>query len=56
MKTLVLYDYPPSPGGLTMQGDLLFRGLKETGVEAHAVHYASAQERNGTIVGSSRMW
>jgi alpha-maltose-1-phosphate synthase len=45
MKALVLYDYPPSPGGLAMQGDLLFRGLKETGVEAHAVHYASAQEK-----------
>ena len=45
MKALVLYDYPPSPGGLATQGDLLYKGLLEMGVDAHAVHFESAQEK-----------
>lgn len=45
MKILVIYDYPPSPGGLATQGDLLYRGLKEMGVEVHAANFESAQEK-----------
>lgn len=45
MKVLMLYDYPPPPGGLATQGDMLLRGLREAGVEAQAAHFESAQEK-----------
>jgi len=45
MKVLLLYDYPASPGGLATQGDLLFKGLKDIGVEAFAVNCASPPEK-----------
>lgn len=45
MKVLVLYEYPPTPGGLATQGDLLYKGLLELGIDAHAVHFESAQEK-----------
>jgi len=45
MRVLVLYDYPPPPGGLATQGDLLYKGLLAIGVEAHAAHIESAVEK-----------
>lgn len=45
MKVLVIYDYPPSPGGLATQGDLLLRGLREMGVDAHPCNFVSPQEK-----------
>lgn len=45
MKVLVMYEYPPTPGGLATQGDLLYKGLLEMGVDVHAVHYESSQEK-----------
>jgi len=45
MKVLLLYDYPPPPAGLSTQGDLLYKGLTEIGIEAYAAHLESAQEK-----------
>jgi glycosyltransferase involved in cell wall biosynthesis len=45
MKALVLYDYPPTPAGLSTQGELLRQGLRACGVDAHGVHFESPQEK-----------
>jgi len=45
MKVLVLYEYPPAPAGLATQGDLLYKGLLEMGVDTHAVNLTSAEEK-----------
>lgn len=46
MKVLVLYEYPPTPGGLATQGDLFYRGLLEMGIDVHAAHFKSNQEKD----------
>lgn len=45
MKVLVLYEFPPTPGGLATQGDLLYKGLLELGVDVRAAHFESDQEK-----------
>ncbi|MEK7561183.1 MAG: glycosyltransferase family 4 protein [Patescibacteria group bacterium] len=41
MKSLILYAYPPEPDGLSLQGDMLYRGMQENGEEVYPVHLAS---------------
>jgi starch synthase len=45
MKVLILYDYPPPPAGLATQGDLLYQGLLDIGVETYAAHFESPPEK-----------
>ena len=45
MKILVLYHYPPAPGGLATQADLLYKGLLEIGVDARPAHLQSSLEK-----------
>ena len=45
MKVLVMYDYPPPPGGLATQGALLVRGLLEIGVDVHEVNFQAPVEK-----------
>lgn len=40
-----MYEYPPTPGGLATQGDLLYKGLMKLGIDVHAVHFESSQEK-----------
>ena len=39
MKLLILYEHPASFASMSTQGELLFRGLKENGVEVYPAHY-----------------
>jgi len=45
MRVLLLYDYPASPAGLATQGDLLYKGLQQLGVDVHAANFESPQEK-----------
>lgn len=41
MRSVILYAYPPQPDGLSMQGDMLYRGMKENNEEAMPCHLSS---------------
>lgn len=45
MKVLLLYDYPASPAGLSTQGELLYKGLQQMGVDVYPVNFESPQEK-----------
>jgi glycosyltransferase involved in cell wall biosynthesis len=45
VRILLLYDYPAGPGGLATQGDLLYKGLREIGIDVQPVNYQAAKEK-----------
>lgn len=45
MKIAVLHAYPPEPDGLSIQGNLLYRGLKELGVDVMPCHYSPSFQK-----------
>jgi len=45
MKIAVLYAYPPEPDGLSLQGHLLYRGLKESGVDVMPCHHTPSFQK-----------
>lgn len=45
MRIAVLYAYPPEPDGLSLQGHLLYRGLKDIGVEVMPCHYSPSFQK-----------
>lgn len=45
MRLLLLYEYPPAPAGLATQGHLLYRGLREIGVDCIPAHLTGNMEK-----------
>ena len=45
MKIAVLYAYPPEPDGLSLQGHLLYRGLKDIGVDVMPCHHVPSFQK-----------
>ncbi|HZX49554.1 MAG TPA: glycosyltransferase family 4 protein [Candidatus Paceibacterota bacterium] len=45
MKSLVLYAYPPETDGLSLQGDMLYRGMKANGEEVMPCHWLASFQK-----------
>lgn len=45
MRIAVLYAYPPEPDGLSLQGHLLYRGLKDIGVDVMPCQHAPSFQK-----------
>jgi len=45
MKALILYPYPVEPDGVSLQGEYLYRGLKEAGVDAVPCHFRDSIQK-----------
>jgi glycosyltransferase involved in cell wall biosynthesis len=49
MKIAVFHAYPPEPDGLSIQGYLLYRGLKELGYEVVPCHYRPSFQKQWVL-------
>ncbi len=49
MKIAVLYAYPPEPDGLSLQGHLLYRGLKELGEDVMPCHFRPSFQKQWVL-------
>jgi len=45
MKSIVFYAYPPEPDGQSLQGDLLYRGILNTGEDAIPCHFKDSIQK-----------
>ena len=45
MKSLVLYSYPPEPDGQSLQGDLLYKGILDSGNVAVPCHFQDSAQK-----------
>src|SRR3989344_2922816 len=46
MKSVILYAHPVENDGLSIQGDMLYRGMKENGEDARPCHWRGALQRD----------
>jgi alpha-maltose-1-phosphate synthase len=49
MKIAVLHAYPVEPDGLSIQGNLLYRGLKELGADVMPCHYQPSFQKQWVL-------
>jgi alpha-maltose-1-phosphate synthase len=49
MRSLILYSYPPEPDGLSIQGDLLYRGLLQLKEEVMPCHIEGGFQKEWAI-------
>ncbi|MFH1427356.1 MAG: glycosyltransferase family 4 protein [Patescibacteria group bacterium] len=45
MKIAIFYAYPPEPDGLSLQGHLLYRGLKDIGLDVMPCHHSPSFQK-----------
>ena len=45
LRALLLYEYPPPPAGLATQGHLLYRGLRELGLDCMPAHLTGSLQK-----------